>query len=176
MCAWLLLVVMHDFRIRKVKNWVVVFGLFISLWILLNSSLSNAFSTIALKMFLGASVALLVLLPFYAVRWMGAGDVKFGVVVGCWFGLSWSLLGVWLGGSLLAGVHALVALKGRTWASSPLFQMMSVRLGQRIPVGWINSSGCSQKSNGETVRVIPYAAYMAFAALYIFFKNDYLLR
>ncbi|MCW8344380.1 prepilin peptidase, partial [Stenotrophomonas sp. SG1] len=53
----------------------------------------------------GAVLGLLALLPFYALRWMGAGNVKFFAVLGLMLGWQ-ALLPVWLVASLAAGVHA----------------------------------------------------------------------
>jgi Flp pilus assembly protein protease CpaA len=50
----------------------------------------------------GAALGLLALLPFYALRWMGAGDVKFFAVLGLMLGWQ-ALLPVWLVASLAAG-------------------------------------------------------------------------
>ncbi|MGE8240952.1 MAG: prepilin peptidase, partial [Stenotrophomonas indicatrix] len=46
----------------------------------------NATRTAWAPHLLGAVVGLLALLPFYAVRWMGAGDVKFFAVLGLLLG------------------------------------------------------------------------------------------
>lgn len=61
----------------------------------------------------GLSASLLLLLPFYTMRWMGAGDVKLQAAVGSFVGWPSSLLAVGLSlglGSLLA--FFLLAVKG----------------------------------------------------------------
>lgn len=61
----------------------------------------------------GLLLGLCSLLPFYALRWMGAGDVKFFAVLG--FLLGWkALLPIWIGASLLAGAHAVVVYSWRS--------------------------------------------------------------
>lgn len=82
---------------------------------------------------LGAAVAgFLALLVFYAFRLMGAADVKFAAALGLWVGF-WPLVWVWVGASLLAGLHALALM---TW---------------RRRMGFTRTRK----------REIPYAAYMA---------------
>lgn len=61
----------------------------------------------------GLLLGLCSLFPFYAMRWMGAGDVKFFAVLG--FLLGWqALLPVWIGASLMAGVHAVAVYSWRS--------------------------------------------------------------
>jgi len=57
----------------------------------------NATRTAWAPHLLGAVVGLLALLPFYAVRWMGAGDVKFFAVLGLpvWAGRHCCRCGCW---------------------------------------------------------------------------------
>ncbi|HIE1098788.1 MULTISPECIES: prepilin peptidase [Stenotrophomonas] len=111
----------------------------------------------------GAALGLVALLPFYAVRWMGAGDVKFFAVLGLLLGMQ-ALLPVWVVASLAAGLHALVVL-------------MSRRLGSMLPIGlqlqvsrassqWqahpaLREMQCARQGR----RGIPYAAYLAIAAI-----------
>lgn len=86
---------------------------------------------------LGAATAgFLGLLAFYVFRLMGAADVKFAAALGLWVGL-WPLAFVWTGASLLAGLHALVL------------------------VTWRRYAGFARSRRRE----IPYAAYMAAAAM-----------
>ncbi|WP_295575686.1 prepilin peptidase [uncultured Stenotrophomonas sp.] len=110
-----------------------------------------------------AALGLVALLPFYAVRWMGAGDVKFFAVLGLLLGMQ-ALLPVWVVASLAAGLHALVVL-------------MSRRLGSMLPLGLqVQVSRASSQwqthpalrdmqSARQGRRGIPYAAYLAIAAI-----------
>ncbi|MGE5469494.1 MAG: prepilin peptidase [Bacteroidota bacterium] len=82
---------------------------------------------------LAALLGLLAFLPFYALGWMGAGDVKLLAVIGCLGGLQ-ILLVVVLLGSLLAGFLALLILL------PPCQSLMSdaslaPRLRARLPFG-----------------------------------------
>lgn len=72
------------------------------------------------------------LLLFYLLGLMGAADVKFAAALGLWIG-PWPLLWVWVGASLLAGLHALALL------------------------AWRHHTGLRRTRKRE----IPYAAHMA---------------
>jgi prepilin peptidase CpaA len=58
---------------------------------------------------IGLITGLLVLLPFYAIHWMGAGDVKLFATLGFLLG-SKALLPIWVIASLLAGAHVIYVL------------------------------------------------------------------
>lgn len=165
---WLAAVFVMDLRIRKVRNWMVLLGLFAGLVVIavgvqpFQVSVWNGLS--------GMLVAFAALLPFYAMRWMGAGDVKFAVVMGLWFGLSFHLLTIWVGGSLLAGVHGLLVLLWRRLQWSPAMSWAYARLPLRVVTALAASSGHhpSQASGPRQIqRSIPYAGYMALTAILI---------
>lgn len=111
----------------------------------------------------GAALGLVALLPFYAVRWMGAGDVKFFAVLGLLLGLE-ALLPIWVVASLAAGLHALVVLASR-------------RLGAMLPAGlqlqmtrasvqWQTHPALRELQSARQGRHgIPYAAYLALSAI-----------
>ena len=101
--TWLATIAVMDLRIRRVRNWMVLLGLATGAAAL--ASGAQPFQVSAWNALAGLLAGFVVLLPFYALRWMGAGDVKFGAVAGLWFGLSFDLLLIWTGGSLLAGLH-----------------------------------------------------------------------
>ncbi|WP_434027608.1 A24 family peptidase [[Pseudomonas] boreopolis] len=105
----------------------------------------------------------LVLLPFYAFGLMGAGDVKFFGTLGFLLGYQ-PMLPIWIGASLLAGLHAVVVL------SVP-------RLVEFLPVPLRTTIEYSQRRLDEAPlhrrmmearqgrKGIPYAAYLAFSAM-----------
>lgn len=92
----------------------------------------------------GATVAFAVLLPFYLLRWMGAGDVKLGAALGVWLGLP-LLLPVWVVSVGLAIVYGTVA-QGPFWRKS--FE------GVEAPAG-------------RSRRVVPYGAALCAAAMLV---------
>jgi len=142
LALWLISITVMDLRSRKVKNWMVLLGLATGLAALFSGA--QPLQVSAWSGLLGMGVAFAALLPLYALRWMGAGDVKFAAVAGLWFGLSPELLAIWLGGSLLAGLHGLAVLAWR-----------------RRLVGSVQLT-----LNPKAIqRSIPYAGYMALVAL-----------
>ncbi|MBH1432045.1 prepilin peptidase [Stenotrophomonas maltophilia] len=111
----------------------------------------------------GAALGLMALLPFYALRWMGAGDVKFFCVLGLMLGWQ-ALLPIWIAASLAAGAHAALVL-----ASRRLRWMLP--LGLQAQVSRANAHWHSHpalrgmQSARQGRRGIPYAAYLALAAI-----------
>lgn len=113
---------------------------------------------------LGLAVGLVALLPFHAVGWMGAGDVKFFSVIG--FLLGWqALLPVWIIASLLAGAHATAAVlaRYRDGAWIPLHLQLFLH-GTQVRPGvhgwWARMLAARQGRKG-----IPYAAYLGIGVL-----------
>jgi prepilin peptidase CpaA len=94
-----------DLKCRRVPNWLVLTGLVLGFG--LNGSLhGTAGLVLALK---GMGLGLLVYLPLYALRAMGAGDAKLMAAVGSMAGpANW--LAIFTITSVLGGVAALVLL------------------------------------------------------------------
>lgn len=89
---------------------------------------------------LGAAIGgFSLLLVFYALGLMGAADVKFAAVLGLWIG-PWPLLWVWVGASLLAGVHALALLVWRSRTGLPRTRKREIPYAAHMAVvtmGWL---------------------------------------
>lgn len=145
---WLAGAVVCDLRWRKVPNLLVLAGM---VGALLSLTFDAALPGLDwLTALLGALVAFAMLLPFYALGLMGAGDVKFAAALGLWLGLA-PLAPIAIAGSLLAFLHALAVLALRRWPLSPRLMLM---LSGRTPQGVTSLSAR---------RPIPYAAYLALA-------------
>lgn len=168
---WLIAIAVMDLRIRKVRNWMVLLGLGTGLIAL--AAGMQPFEVPAWKALLGMLVAFAALLPFYALRWMGAGDVKFAAVIGLWLGLSPALLGIWLGGSLLAGAHGVLVLAWRRAQATPAAQWLQARLPLRLAALLMPPGHPPLPADGKRVieRSIPYAGYMALAAIWLVFVH-----
>lgn len=168
---WLIAIAVMDLRIRKVRNWMVLLGLAMGTAALFGGV--QPFQVTAWSGLAGMCVAFAALLPFYALRWMGAGDVKFAAVLGLWFGLAPNLLLIWIGGSLLAGLHGLLALLWRGLRRSAHGAWLLARLPARQASALIAAPAIpdapARKCSIE--RRIPYAGYMALAALWVLLAN-----
>ena len=68
----------YDVRTRKIPNWLNLSGLILGLG--LNTLLLHAHGIVVAS--LGLGLALLIYVPLYLVRGMGAGDVKLMAAVG----------------------------------------------------------------------------------------------
>jgi len=111
---------------------------------------------------LGFALGLLSLLPFYAIGWMGAGDVKYFAVLGLLLGAA-PLLPIWIIASLLAGAHAMCVIVGRRLAPRlaglPLADASGPLTRRLQPV-------IAQWRQARQGRVgIPYAAYLALGSV-----------
>lgn len=161
---WLIAIAAMDLRLRKVRNWMVLLGLATGLAALFSA---HPFQISLWRGLTGMLVAFAALLPFYALRWMGAGDVKFAAVIGLWFGLSPNLLFIWLGGSLLAGLHGLAVVSWRVLCASPWAGWLQARLP--LPLGSalaaMPSTPAAPGGKQSIRRSIPYAGYLAIAAI-----------
>ena len=112
---------------------------------------------------LGGALGLAVLLPFYAIGWMGAGDVKLFSVIGLLLGSS-ALLPVWVIASLAAGVHALLVVawpSAARCAPTPLLRAVQSLQGSTFYLDWQMDLRSARRGR----RGIPYAAYMGLALI-----------
>lgn len=148
---WLILVVVYDFRMRRVPNWLVLAGAVFALGALALGAGPLGHDWRAALLGAGAGFGFLLL--FYAAGLMGAGDVKFAGALGIWVGVS-ALAPIWIIASLMAAVHSGLSLSLKRW---PFFPRLALLL-----------AGPSRASEPDaptrSVRIIPYAAYLALAA------------
>lgn len=172
---WLVAAAAMDLRLRKVRNWMVLLGLATGLVALFSGV--QPFWVEPWNGLTGMLAAFAALLPFYALRWMGAGDVKFAAVMGLWFGLSPWLLLIWLGGSLAAGLHGVLALAWHAFRQGAYAPWLQARLPQRLGAAFaapapgrpaMRAAGGAKR---PMQRSIPYAGYMALTAIYLVLEN-----
>lgn len=109
----------------------------------------------------GFIIGLVSMLPFYAIRWMGAGDVKYFATLGFLLG-TYALLPIWAIGCLLTGVHAAVVLVFRLpqIAYAPGVSTARQRL-HASPV-WQRVLRARQGRMGQ-----PHAAYLGIATMLV---------
>ena len=171
---WLIAITVMDLRSRKVRNWMVLAGLATGTLALFNSA--QPLSVAPLAGLQGMLIAFIALLPFYIARWMGAGDVKFAAVVGLWFGLTSNLLLIWIGGSLLAGLHGMAAVGWRRLQLSSYGGWLQAHLPTPLAANFAppviaTGGGTEAGSPRVTQRRIPYAGYMAIAAIWVVLRT-----
>lgn len=148
---WLLLVMVYDFRQRRVPNWLVLVGAALALGAIAMSA--QPFSVKWTDALLGCALGFGFLLLFHVAGLMGAGDVKFAGALGLWLGTA-PLLPIWIGASLLAFAHAALWLFFQRWPLVPRFALLL----SGKPRGE-NDTGLRSRT-----RPIPYAAYLSVAA------------
>ncbi|GAB3052000.1 A24 family peptidase [Stenotrophomonas tumulicola] len=155
-------IVISDLYARRVPNTWLLAGAGVGAVLVAASALSSSFTDI-LPHLLGLLIGFAALIPFYAIRWMGAGDVKFFAVLG--FLLGWqALLPVWIGASLLAGLHSVTVYVWRgvrgflPMRAMSLQNQISDRLQQRPALQTMQAARQGRVG-------IPYAAYLGFAAI-----------
>ncbi len=107
----------------------------------------------------GALLGCVVTLPVYALGRMAAGDVKFLAVAGLFTGPA-GLVVVWVAGSLLGMLHAIVCAVGHGPRGTPWRRMLA-------RAGLVPPAMDQDKTNAdaEPSRGIPYAGYMAMGML-----------
>jgi prepilin peptidase CpaA len=143
------LTIASDFIEHRVRNaWLMVALLLGAGWMIWSWLKNN--NAVPWMAAFSLLIGLLVLLPFYVMRWMGAGDVKF-----------FATLGFLLGGkALLGGLHAVAIVLSRLvsrHAGSGLAAMQA-QVGQSLL--WQRVLAARDGRKG-----LPYAAYMAIGAL-----------
>ncbi|MGI4776994.1 MAG: A24 family peptidase [Janthinobacterium lividum] len=154
---WLVAVAVFDLRRRRVPNWLSLAGTLGAITALLFES--QPFGIGWAGALGGATVGFGVLLMLYITGLVGAGDVKFAGALGLWVG-SAPLMPIWVGASLLAGVHAAFWMALQHWpASSRCFSALS---GERQVQFAGHAAPAGRRARQHH---IPYAAYLAIATL-----------
>jgi prepilin peptidase CpaA len=158
-CMMALIVVVCDFYARRVPNALLAIALAIGvLWQVASIIIASPADPNIGTALLGLVIGLVTMLPFYAIRWMGAGDVKFFATLGFLLGAK-ALLPIWIIGSALCGVHACAVLALRAaprWAPQVAVWQDSVQASawyQRILAPRQGRQG------------LPYAAYLGIGTL-----------
>ena len=101
--AVLLVAAIYDLRFRRIPNWLNLSGVILGVAVNTLLFARNGF----LAAVLGITFSLLVYVPLYLIRGMGAGDVKLMAAVGAIAG-PWNWLGIFVATALLGGLVALV--------------------------------------------------------------------
>ncbi len=154
----LLLAVLIDLRTRRIPNVLIAAGFGLGLVCAVAqqgiAGLPNALG--------GAALAILLLLPMFAMRAIGAGDVKLLAVVGSFsgpFGFLLVLLYTFLAGGVLA-IGAMM-MSGRATAVFDNFRLFVTTLSLRRYGG----DGALPDLSASTAARLPYALAIACGAL-----------
>jgi prepilin peptidase CpaA len=110
----------------------------------------------------GALFGFAVLLAFYVMGGMGAGDVKLMAAVGAWLGLPWTFY-LFIASSLAAGVYSVVLLvMGRnlaeTWENFQILWLRVAILGRHLGTGHRVEAEVNRPDRRH--RLVPFAAMM----------------
>ncbi|HEX9721522.1 MAG TPA: A24 family peptidase [Ramlibacter sp.] len=142
-----------DYRTMRIPNWLTVGGILVGL---LSSTLSTGRP---LDGFLGASagmaVGLAVLLPFYALRVMGAGDVKLMAAIGAFLGfpaILYAVLFTFIVGGVAAVAFAVSHKVSRRMADNLGAIAMSMALAAMT-----RTSPAASLKQGGSIGKLPYA-------------------
>jgi len=152
------IVAFYDLLFRRVPNWLLIIAITVHAgWLLVTGQSVgdiNGWQSLA-----GGLVGLLIFIPFYYLKAMGAGDVKIFSLFGFLLGPQ-MLLPIWLIGSVLAGIHAVA------WYMSTTPVVMASATWHRIQATVLNSQTYQTLLKQRAGRRgIPFAAYLAIAAI-----------
>lgn len=145
-----------DFLYRKVSNVLLLIVMAGAACVLL---LDGGAGIAPGQRVLGSLLAFAIMLPIYVIGRMGAGDVKFMAVAG-FFVLPAGVLPIWVGGSLLALVHALF-VQGARYAAARDWQFGLVGY-IRVRIGMHSLGGAFAEKRKN---VIPFAGYLSLIML-----------
>jgi prepilin peptidase CpaA len=116
---------------------------------------------------LGAAFGFGVLLGFYIIGGMGAGDVKLMAAVGAWLGLPLTFH-LFIASSLAAGVYSLILLVvsqglSETWINFQILWLRLVVLGRHLGSGQQIEAAVNRPDRRR--RLVPFAAMMLIGVL-----------
>jgi len=152
------LVIASDFYARRVPNAWLMATMLAAIVTMVAGMLFGTDKSGWLSV-LGLVLGLFVTLPFYAIGMMGAGDVKFFALLGFLLGAH-ALLPIWITGTLLIGVHAIVMLVLRHMR--PAYASFLAPARERL----MNSAWWQRIHHARQGRVgLPYAAYLGIGTL-----------
>ena len=155
-------VIASDLYARRVPNRWLLAALLLGMLLIAAQATTQGIVT-TLPHLAGLLLGLCSLLPFHALRWMGAGDVKFFAVLG--FLLGWqALLPIWIGASLLAGVHAVAVYSWRGLRQQLPLKLLLLQHNTAHHPALAPALQKMQHARGGR-EGIPYAAYLGLTCI-----------
>lgn len=155
----------NDYRRHRVPNWlnaaIFLTGVVVQAWIAGWSGAGNAL--------LGALVGFATLFVFWAMRAMGAGDVKFMAAVGAWIGPSLAFQSV-IAGGLIGGVLAVLMIAWqKRWMQTYLNLGVVMRKMGSTQTTFGEFGSVRELSRGGAV--MPYAIPLTIGTLCVLISN-----
>ncbi|MEX1200217.1 MAG: prepilin peptidase [Methylophaga sp.] len=147
---WLMVCAFVDLRWRKLPNWLT-FGAYllaVLVFILMKQNLLGSSINSSLWAWI---LALILTMPAYAFRWLGAGDVKMLSALGLMTGLHFMLMSFVIAG-LIAGFLVIYSTLSRRFV--PYMNLHLTKHGWQLPAKTI--------FNGKS---LPFGSLMAFGGL-----------
>jgi prepilin peptidase CpaA len=149
-----------DYRFQRIPNWLVFSGALFGL--IYNTVLTSANTTVLFP-FAGLGLGLLLFLPLYLIRAMGAGDVKLLAMVGAFLGPGDTFLAA-LATMIVGGVLSIVFVLVRGTA-----QRMFRNLGSLFQFGLFSIAGGPkpdlQMGSGVSAGKLPYGVAIAIGTI-----------
>jgi prepilin peptidase CpaA len=163
--AILAIAVVNDCRTRRIPNKLIIAGLALgTLCSLVDNGLAGG-----LKSILGAALALAIFFPMFALRLLGAGDVKLMTVVGSFTGasalLSITLYTFILGGVLAIAVIVYTAQARKVWDNLRLYLT-------NLTMRRYGDTGALPPMATATASRLPYALAIAGGTLFWLISNS----
>lgn len=150
LASWLVILACSDIFKRKLPNYLTLGAIFVAVLTLVlfgNSLLGASISSCLVAL----TCALILTLPAYIVRWLGAGDVKMLSALALMTGLEFMLLSYAVAG-ILAGIIVLYSVIGQRYL--PYLNLYLTKLGLQLPIATVIKG-----------RALPFGALMAFGGL-----------
>jgi prepilin peptidase CpaA len=144
-----------DMRSMRIPNWLTVSGMLLGLaW---NTALGSPFYIGFLWALGGLATGLVLLLPLYVLRVMGAGDVKLMAMVGAFLGLPEILYAV-LFTFILGGVFALIYAVAHRSAGRMVGNVLDIT---RFATFGLMSGVLPSMAMGPSIGKLPYGISIA---------------
>lgn len=155
----------YDTRSRRIPNWIIVSGMLLGLTA--SSVTNDGIGLYAATV--GLFVGLFAFIPLYALKVLGAGDVKLIAMVGSFLGVA-NLLGAMIASSLAGGLLAIgfAVRAGQLGHVLGNIRMTFLGMLMRVPIPIASTTAATP----APARRIPYGiAIAAGTTLYLLWRN-----
>ncbi|EYS89222.1 peptidase A24 [Cupriavidus sp. SK-4] len=151
-----------DLHRRRIPNWLTFGALIAALPMM---AAMHGLAAGSLAWLLGWTAGLVLLLPFYLMRGMAAGDVKLMAAVGAWLGVS-MVLKIALATCVIGGIWALIQVLATGQGRSTL-----ARVGHMLIAALVPGSRPVQPQAGASAGSMPYGVVIAAGTLTMLFAG-----